>query len=218
MTRTRERRFVCPETARRDAGDRARASIGRGGAKTDIRRWRVSARARGAREGARRRARAPTTGGRQNVARAAVERRVVERRARTTARRRRERSTRATRASDARASDARRATREATNGDRIEARARGLTFLGDDGDDDDARDARLRRRRRRSTATIVSALDVEVDDDGRGARAVERARRWVPMAQVRAKEHQGIVVSAVVLPVHGARVSGEEEDGIATRE
>jgi hypothetical protein len=115
----------------------------------------------------------------------------------------------------------RRATRDArrtTNGDRIEARARGLTFLGDDGDDDDARDARLRRRRRRSTATIVSALDVEVDDDGRGARAVERARRWVPMAQVRAKEHQGIVVSAVVLPVHGARVSGEEEDGIATRE
>lgn len=93
-----------------------------------------------------------------------------------------------------------------------------MTFLGDDGDDDDARDARLRRRRRRSTATIVSALDVEVDDDGRGARAVERARRWVPMAQVRAKEHQGIVVSAVVLPVHGARVSGEEEDGIATRE
>uniref|UniRef100_A0A7R9T3S9 Uncharacterized protein n=1 Tax=Ostreococcus sp. 'lucimarinus' TaxID=242159 RepID=A0A7R9T3S9_9CHLO len=88
----------------------------------------------------------------------------------------------------------------------------------DDGDDDDARDARLRRRRRRSTATIVSALDVEVDDDGRGARAVERARRWVPMAQVRAKEHQGIVVSAVVLPVHGARVSGEEEDGITTRE
>ena len=58
MTRTRERRFVCPETARRDAGDRARATIGRGGAKTDIRRWRVSARARGAREGARRRARA----------------------------------------------------------------------------------------------------------------------------------------------------------------
>lgn len=123
-------------------------------------------------------------------------------------------------------SDAARATRaratrdarRATNGDRIEARARGLTFLGDDGDDDDARDARLRRRRRRSTATIVSALDVEVDDDGRGARAVERARRWVPMAQVRAKEHQGIVVSAVVLPVHGARVSGEEEDGIATRE
>ena len=100
-----------------------------------------------------------------------------------------------------------------------------MTFLGDDGDDDDARDARLRRRRRRSTATIfallvedVVDLDVEVDDDGRGARAVERARRWVPMAQVRAKEHQGIVVSAVVLPVHGARVSGEEEDGIATRE
>ena len=216
MTRTRERRFVCPETARRDAGDRARATIGRGAAKTDIRRWRVSARARGAREGARRRARArrraddrTSRARRWSVASSSDARGRRRGDGGSDRRARRARATRARATRDA---------RRATNGDRIEARARGLTFLGDDGDDDDARDARLRRRRRRSTATIVSALDVEVDDDGRGARAVERARRWVPMAQVRAKEHQGIVVSAVVLPVHGARVSGEEEDGIATRE
>ena len=121
MTRTRERRFVCPETARRTAGDRARASIGRRREKTDIRRWRASARARGARDDARRRARAPSTR-RQNVARATVERRGVERRARATARRERERSTRSTRRS-ARASRRARG-RRATNGDRIESRRR----------------------------------------------------------------------------------------------
>jgi len=66
---------------------------------------------------------------------------------------------------------------------------------GDDGDDDDG--------------------DDDARDDGRRAlsRRLFRQRGRVPMAEIRSKKHQRVETSAIVLSMHRARVSGEEEDG-----